>query len=265
MLKRGETVCLAGEAGEQVYIVKSGAVKALGRSPEGTDVILGLLAPGDLFGELAPTGECPEEQVVQAAVDSVVCTVPRDVFLTMIADAPPFALQVTKLMGLRLRRFSSRVEELLGKSASARLAHTLLDLARQHGIPDADGVLIPLRLSQGDLGKLVGLTRETGVPRWPAADAGHRDHRDHRSHGSQRGCRASRPRIAASPWHGSHRRDWPSWSRPRMRTGPSARRWRRDCCSRSDGNSARSASAFTGTWSCLFKVQYVVEHILSSP
>lgn len=133
----------------------------LGRSPEGTDVILGLLAPGDLFGELAPMGEGQEEQVAQAAVDSVVCTVPRDVFLRMIADAPPFALQVTKLMGLRLRRFSSRVEELLGKSASARLAHTLLDLARQHGIPDGDGVLIPLRLSQGDLGKLVGLTRET--------------------------------------------------------------------------------------------------------
>ncbi|MBA3884246.1 MAG: Crp/Fnr family transcriptional regulator [Acidobacteria bacterium] len=160
-LKRGDTVCLAGEATDVVYIVKSGAVKVLGRSPEGTDVILGLLAPGDLFGELAPTGDDPEEQVAQAAVDSIVCTVPRDVFLRMIADAPPFALQVTKLMGLRLRRFSSRVEELLGKSASARLAHTLLDLARQHGIPDGDGVLIPLRLSQGDLGKLVGLTRET--------------------------------------------------------------------------------------------------------
>jgi CRP-like cAMP-binding protein len=161
VLKRGETVCLAGEASDQVYIVKSGAVKVLGRSPEGTDVILGLLGPGDLFGELSPTGDGSEEQVAQAAVDTVVCTVPREVFLRMIAEAPPFALQVTKLMGLRLRRFSSRVEELLGKSASARLAHTLLELARQHGIQDSDGVLIPLRLSQGDLGKLVGLTRET--------------------------------------------------------------------------------------------------------
>jgi CRP-like cAMP-binding protein len=87
-------------------------------------------------------------QAAQASVDSVVCAVPRDVFLRMIGECPLFALQVTKLMGLRLRRFSSRIEELLGKSASARLAHTLLDLARQHGIKDGDGVLIPLRLSQ---------------------------------------------------------------------------------------------------------------------
>jgi len=160
-LKRGETVGLGGATGEQVYIIKSGAVKVLGRSPDGNDVILGVLGPGDLFGELGATGEEPQGHVAQAAVDSIVCTVPRDVFLKMIAEAPPFALQVTKLMGLRLRRFSSRVEELLGKSASARLAHTLLELARQHGIPDSDGVLIPLRLSQADLGKLVGLTRET--------------------------------------------------------------------------------------------------------
>jgi CRP/FNR family transcriptional regulator, cyclic AMP receptor protein len=160
-LKRGHTVPRQPGPPDLVYIVKSGAIKILGRSPEGHEVILSLLGPGDLFGDLAPLSDWPEEQAAQASVDSVVCTVQRDVFLRMIGECPPFALQVTKLMGLRLRRFSSRIEELLGKSASARLAHTLLDLARQHGIKDGDGVLIPLRLSQGDLGKLVGLTRET--------------------------------------------------------------------------------------------------------
>jgi CRP-like cAMP-binding protein len=37
----------------------------------------------------------------------------------------------------------------------------ILQLSHQHGIQDGEGILIPLRLSQGDLGKLVGLTRET--------------------------------------------------------------------------------------------------------
>jgi CRP-like cAMP-binding protein len=79
----------------------------------------------------------------------------------MIQDTPAFGLQVTKLVGLRLRTFRTRVEELLGKSAPARLAHAILELSHHHGIKDDGGVLIPLRLSQGDLGKLVGLTRET--------------------------------------------------------------------------------------------------------
>lgn len=52
-----------------------------------------------------------------------------------------------------MRTVRMRVEELLGKSAPARLAHAILDLAQQHGIPDGGGVLIPLRLNQGELGK----------------------------------------------------------------------------------------------------------------
>lgn len=53
------------------------------------------------------------------------------------------------------------MEELLCKSAHARVAHALLDLASRHGVTDTDGILISLRLSQGDLGRLVGLSRET--------------------------------------------------------------------------------------------------------
>jgi CRP-like cAMP-binding protein len=52
--------------------------------------------------------------------------------------------QITKLMGQRLERFQSRVEELLCKSAPARLAHALGELADRHGAPDADGVRVPL-------------------------------------------------------------------------------------------------------------------------
>ncbi len=64
-------------------------------------------------------------------------------------------------MGLRLRRLRSRVEELLFKSAHARIANMLLDLAADYGVKDDDGILIPIRLNQGDLGNLVGLARET--------------------------------------------------------------------------------------------------------
>ena len=59
------------------------------------------------------------------------------------------------------RPYRNRVEELLYKGAHARVAHTLLDLAQHHGVPDAQGIVIPLRLSQRDIANLVGLTRET--------------------------------------------------------------------------------------------------------
>jgi CRP/FNR family transcriptional regulator len=160
--KRGEPVYLPGDRREHVYLVKTGVVKIVGKSPEGCDVILALLTPGDIFGELAlMSDDGPQDHRAEAADDSLLCEIPRELLMRMIREAPAFAWHVTKLVGHRLRTLGTRVEELLGKSAPARLAHAILQLAHQHGIQDNGGILVPLRLSQGDLGKLVGLTRET--------------------------------------------------------------------------------------------------------
>jgi len=160
-IKRGQPIYLPGDPSEHVYVVKTGAVKILGKAPEGGEVILTLLTPGDIFGELALMGDEAREHRAEASDDTLLCQVPRALLVQMIQDAPAFGMHVTKLIGLRLRTLRSRVEDLLGKSAPARLAHTLLELSRHYGVKDNGGVLIPLRLSQGDLGKLVGLTRET--------------------------------------------------------------------------------------------------------
>lgn len=161
-VKRGQPVYLPGDPSEHVYVVKIGAVKIVGKAPEGREVILALLTPGDIFGELALAGDDEaQDHRAEAMDDTLLCEVPRGLLIRMIQEAPAFALHVTKLVGLRLRTLRTRVEELLGKSAPARLAHAILELSHQHGIQDGEGVLISLRLSQGDLGKLVGLTRET--------------------------------------------------------------------------------------------------------
>ena len=76
-------------------------------------------------------------------------------------ESSQLACELTRLMGRRLQAYRNRVEELLYKGAHARVAHTLLDLAQHHGVPDAQGIVIPLRLSQRDIANLVGLTRET--------------------------------------------------------------------------------------------------------
>ena len=128
---------------------------------DGQDTILAFLYPGDVFGELAIVDDAPRDHVATAYEDTVLCALNRDLLLQMVQQSPALGYQITKLMGLRLRRFRTRVEELLCRSAPARIAHTLLDLASDYGIRDDGGILIPLRLNQGDLGNLVGLARET--------------------------------------------------------------------------------------------------------
>ncbi|MGE0703647.1 MAG: Crp/Fnr family transcriptional regulator [Vicinamibacterales bacterium] len=158
---RGQRIYLAGDPSDQIFLLKAGVVKITTGGPEGSDTILAFLYPGDIFGELAIVDDSPRDHVATAHEDTVLCALNRDMLLQMVRESPALGYQITKLMGLRVRRLRTRVEELLYKSAPARIAHTLLDLADDYGIRDSGGVLIPLRLNQGDLGNLVGLARET--------------------------------------------------------------------------------------------------------
>jgi CRP-like cAMP-binding protein len=160
-VKRGTRIYLPGDPSDQIFLLKSGIIKISMMTPDHRDVILALLHPGDIFGELAVVEDAPRDHIAEAYSDCVICAMGRDTVLRVIHDTPAIGFEITKLIGLRLKTFRSRVEELLCKSAHARVAHALLELAERHGVSDQDGVLISLRLSQGDLGRLVGLSRET--------------------------------------------------------------------------------------------------------
>ncbi|OFW15406.1 MAG: hypothetical protein A3F70_05070 [Acidobacteria bacterium RIFCSPLOWO2_12_FULL_67_14] len=160
-VKRGTKIYLPGDASDEIFLLRSGVVKISTITPDAREVILAFLHPGDVFGELAVVDESPRDHAAEAYDDCVVCAMGRDTILRAIRESPEIGSHITRLIGLRLRTFRSRIEELLCKSAHARIAHALLELAERHGVQDTDGVIISLRMSQGDLGRLVGLSRET--------------------------------------------------------------------------------------------------------
>jgi CRP-like cAMP-binding protein len=160
-VKRGQRIYVQGDPSDQLFLLKVGVVKISSIGTDQQETILAFLYPGDVFGELAIVEDAPRDHLATAHEDVVLCALSRELLLKMAEETPALGYQITKLMGLRLRRFRTRIEELLCKSAPTRIAHTLLDLAADYGIPDQAGILIPLRLNQADLGNLVGLARET--------------------------------------------------------------------------------------------------------
>ena len=160
-IKRGQRIYVQGDPSEQIFLLKAGVVKISTIGSDHQDTILAFLYPGDIFGELAMVDDAPRDHIATAHEDVVLCAMSRELLLKVAQDTPALGYHIAKIMGLRLRRFRTRIEELLCKSAHARIAHTLLDLAGDYGVPDSEGILIPLRLNQADLGNLVGLARET--------------------------------------------------------------------------------------------------------
>ena len=160
-LRRREVLYLAGDAGDRIYLLKRGVVKISALQEDGREVILALLRKGEVFGEEAVLEDAPRDHMAEAYEDALICIITRKDFMDMLRSHPEMVFKVTKLIGLRLKTFRTRVEHLLFKGASQRLASTLLELAREHGIADAQGTLVPLRMSQQDLANLIGVTRES--------------------------------------------------------------------------------------------------------
>jgi len=160
-IRRKEVLYLPGEPGDRIYLLKRGVVKISALPEDGHEVILALLRKGDVFGEEAVLDDAPRDHMAEAYDDALICIITRKDFLEILRTFPDLTFRVTKLIGFRLKTFRNRIESLLFKGTAARLAQTLLDLGRDHGVRDDHGVLLPLRLSQTDLANLIGVTRES--------------------------------------------------------------------------------------------------------
>lgn len=160
-LKKRTPIYLPGDPADKVYLLKRGVVKISYLSEAGKGITLAFLHPGDVFGELAVVDPSPRDHLAEVYEDATICSFSRGDFMAVMSAYPEISFRITKLFGLRLRKLSNRVEKLLFKSAHARLAQTLLELSQEYGVEDARGTLLTLKLSQRELGNLVGLSRES--------------------------------------------------------------------------------------------------------
>ena len=161
VVERGAPVYRAGEASDRVFLVKSGSVKLSRTAADGKEISLAVLGPMDIFGELAMNTEQVRQDTARALEDAVVCGFERAAFEDFLSSHPELALSVTKLIGFRLRRAETKIQDILFKDVRTRLAHTVARLAEKFGEEIAEGTRIGLRLTQTDLAQLIGSTRET--------------------------------------------------------------------------------------------------------
>jgi CRP/FNR family transcriptional regulator len=149
----------ADEPSDSIYLVKEGRVKLSRGSADGREVILDILGPGEIFGELALAGEKIRSHGAEALRDALVCIISRQVFEGLLKRHPEMALRVLKLVGLRRRELEMRLEDLVFQPVAGRLVLALLWQSERHGVGEAGGgIRIPI--TQRDLAHLIGASRE---------------------------------------------------------------------------------------------------------
>lgn len=155
------TVFQIGEAGDNLQIVLRGRVKVSLISPGGKEVILSILQAGDIFGEMALFDGEPRSATVTTLEECVLLVIWRRDFLPFLESTPVVALKLLAALSSRLRATNELVGNLSFLGLSAHLARTLLNLVQNHGTVMPDGIAINLKLSQEELGNLIGVSRES--------------------------------------------------------------------------------------------------------
>ena len=158
---KAEPIYFAKEPSNSIFFLKKGRVKLTRTSSEGKEMIVALVNPGDVFGEMSIVDEEERTDFAIALDPCLICAISRDDFKKFILENPELNLKITKLIGFKLKKFSERIEELVFKNASQRVISFLLNLAKDNGKRIGDEIFVKPFLTHQDIAELTACSRQT--------------------------------------------------------------------------------------------------------
>lgn len=157
----GQVIFQKGDPGTSMMAVLSGRVRISAYSEDGREIILNMVDPGHLFGEIALLDGKERSADATAMGKTEILILDRRDFLPFLERNPKSAVQLIEVLCERLRRTSEMVESIAFLDFGARLARLLVQMSEHYGKETDQGLLINIRISQADLGNLIASTRES--------------------------------------------------------------------------------------------------------
>lgn len=154
-----ELVIDIDEETTEVRFVISGLVRIINRFSLGKEVILGEMAEGDFFGEIAAIDGAARSANVTTLTRTRICIVPQKVFLELVEKSQEVNLKVMRILTQRIRTLNLRLAEQSFLQAKHRLYTELLRLSKPRaGNPDQRSISPPP--TQRELADRIGTRRE---------------------------------------------------------------------------------------------------------
>jgi CRP-like cAMP-binding protein len=153
---KGSVILFENDPGDSLFIVRQGRVKVVLVGEDGREVILGVLGPGEYFGELSLIDEQPRSAHVIAMEDSMLLMLRSDDFRRRVEATPAMAWSLLLELSRRLRRADGKIGALVLLDVPGRIARLLLDVADESG-----GERITKPLTHQTIANMIGASRET--------------------------------------------------------------------------------------------------------
>lgn len=149
------------EPGRELYIIQKGKVK-ITKIIDENEVLLAVLEPGDIFGEMALLDGKPRSASALAADDVQMMAINKANFENMVQAQPQLATRLITLLSERIWTAYRQLRNLMISDELGRIYDTLLTLVEKQRIKIAPKATHNFDIGTKDLIRMVGLSDERG-------------------------------------------------------------------------------------------------------
>jgi CRP/FNR family cyclic AMP-dependent transcriptional regulator len=152
-----QKVFAQGEVADTVFYIQKGTVKLTVVSEHGKEAVVGILEPGQFFGEGCMNGDPLRIATTTAMEECVITAITKEAMIELLREEPKFSELFMAYLLTRNGRIQEDLIDQLFNSSEKRLARLLLLLANfgKTGNPQ----LISPSISQETLAEMIGTTR----------------------------------------------------------------------------------------------------------
>jgi CRP/FNR family transcriptional regulator, cyclic AMP receptor protein len=156
----GENIFLMGSAGDSLMAVLHGSVRISMSSAEGKEIIVAIIRPREIFGEIAMMDGKERTADARAIGACRLAILERRDVLSFLEDHPDVWPKLVEVLCGRLRKTDQQIAGIAMLGLPARLANALLRFA---GAKESsrNGGTFAVNISQRELGNICGASRES--------------------------------------------------------------------------------------------------------
>lgn len=160
-MQPGEVVFEQGAEAVAFYLLLHGRLKVSQVTPDGQQVMVRVVHPGDLFGFARALARPDYPGTARAAVESIVVGWPMADWDAVVENNPRLAINAMQTIGQRLDEAHTRLREMSTQEVERRVAHAVLRLADKAGRIEAGGTRIDFPITRQDIAEMTGTTLHT--------------------------------------------------------------------------------------------------------
>ena len=125
LVDKGTTLFQQGDAGDSLFVVRSGLVELFVKDHAGQEIVLHHVAEGDAFGELSLLDGRPRTATARVVEETELLVLDRADLLSLVRKTPDLALDILAHMSQETRRADELLRSRVSRNVNSEIAENL--------------------------------------------------------------------------------------------------------------------------------------------